>query len=70
MSVRDRAKERIKEILYPYIPQTGEEGDRRTSKMAHQILSIPELAIVDRELKLPLLTDAWIGKGWLKEVKE
>lgn len=34
---------------------------------AKDIISIPEIAIVDREAELPLLTDDWVGEGWVKE---
>ena len=79
--IRDRAKARVKGLIYTY--KRVKDADL-TDDLANQILSIPELAIVDKRAELPKLvstndmakTGERVGRynllqaGWVKEVKE
>jgi len=75
--IRDKVEAQITHSLYTISPDCLEE---RCRELAEEILSIPEIAIVDREAELPVywqdermpfkMHNLLREQGWVKEIKE
>ena len=81
--IRNGVKEKIVKIIDNSIMAVLVDGRFNPSPYADEILAIPELAIVDREAKMPncpsFITTYWRAgylqahedmNGWVKEVKD
>jgi len=82
--IRDRVRTQFRDILRQHLEAYQQMGLGASERAIYQILSIPELAIVDREAELPdyrmepyevhrtiqKAQKDMLKAGWVKEVKE